>query len=152
MQQLRSLIALCVHITRYSLGHSLLLLHKLHLKNPGGCVQHTCTSVTMKALAALGLPWVASWLCYGRSCYGYFLVMLWLLLWLLCQPGERLCYGHHAGQEGINVPALPTDPCIFFQTLSSSLAYPWFSEQCKQCEYQDNSHNEQNPQHIHLKM
>ena len=151
MQQLRSLIALCVHITRYSLGHSLLLLHKLHLKNPGGCVQHTCTSVTMKALAALGLPWSGIMVMLRE-------IMLWLLfgyvmlLWLLCQPGERLCYGHHASQEGINVPALPTDPCIFFQTLSSSLAYPWFSEQCKQCEYQDNSHNEQNPQHIHLKM
>ena len=25
----------------------------------------------------------------------YIMVMLWLLLWLLRQPGERLCYGHH---------------------------------------------------------
>ena len=51
---------------------------------------------------------VASWLCYMRyvmASYCYTMVMLWLLLWLLCQPGERLCYGCYASQERINVSA-----------------------------------------------
>ena len=48
------------------------------------------------------------WLC----CY-----MLCLLLWLLCQPG------------GNNVSAVPAAPHIFFQPLSSHLAYHGFSKQ-----------------------
>ena len=51
----------------------------------------------MKALAAaaLGLHWsnimvmvreVMLWLYYGCA-----MVILWLLLWLLCQPGENKC-------------------------------------------------------------
>ena len=35
-----------------------------------------------------------SWLCYG-----YVLVMLWLLLWLPCQPGESLYYDYSARGE-----------------------------------------------------
>ena len=50
------------------------------------------------------------------------------VLWLLCQP------------ERIDVPAGPMTPHIFFQPLSSCLAYPGFS---KQCEQQDNWHHEQ---------
>ena len=34
-----------------------------------------------------------------RLCFGYVMVMLWLLLWMLHQPGESLSYGHHASQE-----------------------------------------------------
>ena len=58
-----------------------------------------------------------------------------LLLWLLHQPGEklcrvRLCYGCCVSQKRISVSAVPTAPRVFFQTLSSCLAYPGFSEQC----------------------
>ena len=94
-----------------------------------GFVQYTCMSF-MKALApaTLGLHWssikvmlcdVMLWLRYG-----YILVMLWLLLWLLCQPGERLCYGYHSSQERINMSVVPMAPRNFFQPLSSHLAYP----------------------------
>ena len=87
-------------------------------------------SFVMKALApaTLGLHWsnimvmlceVMLWLRYGCI-----LVMLWLLLWLLCQPGERLCYGYHSSQERINMSAVPMAPHIFFQPLNSHLAYP----------------------------
>ena len=59
----------------------------------------------MKALAAaaLGIHWrnvmvmlheVMLWLCYG-----FIMVMLWLLLWLRRQPAERLRYGYCARQE-----------------------------------------------------
>ena len=79
-------------------------------------VWYTCVSFTMKALAAaaLGLHWsnimvmvceVMLWLYYGCA-----MVMLQLLLWLLCQLGERLCYGCCASQERINVSAVPIAP------------------------------------------
>ena len=55
--------------------------------------------------------------------------MFGLLLQLLCQPGESLCYGCHASQERINVSAVPTAPHIFFQHHSSCLAFLRFSEQ-----------------------
>ena len=60
------------------------------------------------------------------------MVMLWLLLQLLHQPGERLCYGCHASQERRNASALPMVPRVSFQLLSSRLAYPGFSKQCKE--------------------
>ena len=72
-------------------------------------------SFTLKALAAaaaFGLDWrnimimlyeVMLWFCYG-----YTMVLLWLLLQLLHQPGERLCYGCRASQERINMSAVPT--------------------------------------------
>ena len=44
------------------------------------------------------------------------MILLWLLLWLLCQPGERLCYGSHASQERIN-----TSVVLRLLTFSSSL-------------------------------
>ena len=68
----------------------------------------------------------ASWLCFGCV-----MVLLWLLLWPLPQPEKKLCYGCHASQEWIN-------HWIFFQPLSSHLAYPGFSEQRRQCEQWDN--------------
>ena len=112
-------------------------------------VQYTSKSFTTKALAAtaLGLHWngimvmlyeVMSWLCYC-----YIMVTLWVLLWLLCQPGERLCYGCLANQERINMSAGPTAPWISFYLLSSRLAYPGFSEQCGQYKQPDNWHYEQ---------
>ena len=63
--------------------------------------------------------------------HGYIMVMLWLLLQLLHQPGERLYYGCHANQEKINMSAAPMAPRVFFQPLSLCLAYPGFSEQCE---------------------
>ena len=89
---------------------------------------------TMRALAAAasGLHWSDPWLAYMGLCFGYIMVMLWLLLWLLRQPGERLCYGCHASQERINMYAVPVVPGIFFQPLSLHLAYPGFSKQCEQ--------------------
>ena len=62
------------------------------------------------------------------------------LLWLRCgyvmvaataaaSAGERLCYGCHASQERINMSAVPTVPQVFFQPLSSWLAYSGFSRQ-----------------------
>ena len=78
----------------------------------------------MKALAAaaLGLHWsdimgvlceLMLWLHYSSVT-----VLLWSLLWLLSQPGERLCCGCRASQERINVSAVPMAPCVFFQPLS----------------------------------
>ena len=67
------------------------------------------------------------WLCYGSI-----MVMLWLLLPLLHQPGERLCYGCRVSQERINVSAVPMAPQVSFQPLSWRLAYPEFSKQCGQ--------------------
>ena len=72
---------------------------------------------------------VVSWLCYMKLCCGNVMVMLWLPLQ---GPGERLCYGCRASQERINVSAVPMAPWVFFQPLSSSFAYPGFSEQCEQ--------------------
>ena len=87
----------------------------------------SCTHLVMKALAvaASGLHW------HGIMVL-FYEVMLWLLLWLLGQPGERLCYGCLANQERINMSAVPTAPWISFYLLSSHLAYPGFSEQCGQ--------------------
>ena len=86
----------------------------------------------------------ASWLCYIGLCYGYVMVMLCLLLWLLHQPGERLYYGCCASQERRNVSVVPSAPPIFFQTLSLRLVYPGFS---KQCEQEDNQRCEEDQQY-----
>ena len=65
-------------------------------------------------------------------------LLLWQerrLLWPLCQPGERLCcviLCHGCCPERINMSAVPTAPRVFFQPLSSCLAFPGFSEQCEQ--------------------
>ena len=102
------------------------------------CGQHTCMSVTRKDLAAAapGLPWsaivimsyeVMLWLCYGCV-----MVMSWLLLWLVQQPVQRLCYGCCANQKRRNISAVLTAPHIFFQPLSPCLAYHGFSEWCAQ--------------------
>ena len=40
--------------------------------------------------------------------------------------------------EQLSTAAVPASPRVFFQPLSSCLTYPGFSEQCAQCEQQDN--------------
>ena len=57
------------------------------------------------------------------------------------------CYGCCTSQERINVFAVPTVCQVFFQPLSLRLAYHGFSEQCGQCEQQDNGHHEQDHQY-----
>ena len=55
-------------------------------------------------------------------------------VWLLCQSGERLCCVRLCCgrcQERTNVPAVATAPLVSFHPLSSRLAYPRFSEQCR---------------------
>jgi len=104
---------------RYSLGHRLLSavhLYELHRDSPGCC----CTGAVLERQ-------------HGYVKWGYAMVMLWLL----SQPGETLCYSCHASQERIIVSAVLTAPWAFFQLLSSRLAYPGFSEQCKRCEQWD---------------
>ena len=66
--------------------------------------------------------------------HGYVLAVLWFCYGCCsgrCLSQKRSCYGCHASQEWIN-------HWIFFQPLSSHLAYPGFSEQCRQCEQWDN--------------
>ena len=41
---------------------------------------------------------------------GSVMVMLWPLLQLLRQPGERLCYGCQASQERIKLSSIPMAP------------------------------------------
>ena len=105
----------------------------------------TCTSWGSCLVTGYFEPWASPWepwlllhwghtgaasgLCYLRLSCGHSMVMLWLLLCLLCQPGERLCDGFCASQERINVSEAPTAPCIFFQPLSSCLSYPGFNKQ-----------------------
>ena len=102
----------------------------------GDSVQFACVSFTVKALAAgvPGLQWRGIMAMLHAAmvwpCYGYIMVTLRLRLWLLHQAGDRLCYGCLASQERVNVSAAPTAPQVFFQPLSSGLAYLGFGEQC----------------------
>ena len=59
----------------------------------------------MKALAAAASALQLS---------GIMLMLYEVMLWLLRQPGERLCYGRHDSQERINMYAVPVVPGIFF--------------------------------------
>lgn len=63
------------------------------------------------------MPWL---------CYVCFMTVLWLLLQLRHQPGERLCYGCHTSQETMNASAVPTAGSLsLLPGLSSRLAYSW---------------------------
>ena len=88
-------------------------IYKFHLKSPGCCYTGAI------------LEWHHRYIMWG-----YVMAMLWLLH----QPGERLYYVCHATQERINLSSVPIAPCIFFQSLSSSLAHPGSSKQCVQHE------------------
>ena len=101
-----------MRITRYSLGHKLLCavrIYEPHLRKQ----QHT----------------MASRLSHERREYRYG----------CCVSQERVCavivcyvccYGSCASQKRINMSAVPIAPHMFFQPLSSHLAYPGFSKQC----------------------
>ena len=58
-----------------------------------------------------------------------------------------LCYicfcGCCASQKRINVSAVPMTPPVFFQPLSSLLAYSGFTKYCGKCEKQDNWRHKQ---------
>ena len=103
----------------------------------GYFVQCTCTSFSMKALAAaaLELHWsditavlyeVVSWLCYS---YGYVMIVAMAavlarreaVLWPLCQTGNNKLF------------ALPMTLWLFFQPLSSCFTYPEFKTDTKYC-------------------
>ena len=75
-----------MHIRRYLLGHRLLLFCKYTSGSPE----------KSWLLLHWGYIGVASRLCYMRLYCGYVMVLLWLLLQLLRQPGEKLCFGHCA--------------------------------------------------------
>ena len=71
-----------------------------------------------------------------RLCFGNVMVMSWLRLQLLHQPGERLGSGRHASWERTHVSAVPLAPRGFFPPLGSPFACAGSSEQCRQCEQQ----------------
>lgn len=137
MQQLSSFMELRMRVTRHLLGCGLLCalrLYELHHK--------------AWAAAALGLHWSDTMVMFYevllRLHYGYILAIFWPLLGLQHQHGERVCYGCRGSQERINLSAIPSAPRVFFQPLISHLAYPGFSNQCRQCEQRDNWHRQQN--------
>lgn len=121
-----------MRVMRYSLAHRLLCvvrLYEFHHESLGCCC---CTGATPER--------PVSWLPYC-----YIMVKLWLLLPLLHQPGERLHYGRRASQGRIHIPMVPP---ASFQSLSLSLAYAGFGEQCRQCEQQNNWHHEKDQWYI----
>ena len=113
-----------MHITRCLLGHGLLCaihIRELHLEKGG--------ITAASQLRPLGQPWEQSIQCV--YCCGCCIGQERIPLWLLGQPGGRfccvsLCYG--CCQERIHMSTVPKAPGVFFQPLSSSLAYPGFSE------------------------
>ena len=86
-------------------------LYELHMK-------------ALAAAAALGLH-------RGSTMIMFCEIMCWLRCGLCCDycvSQRRGCVMAALSQEGINVPAVLTAPRVFFQPLSSNLAYPEFSE------------------------
>ena len=140
--QLKSLLVLCICITRYLLGHRLLCvvyLCELHHAGPGCC----CTRAM--------LEWH-----HGYVMWGYIMATLWVC-YRCCISQERGCamtvLWLHSSQERINVSAVPMAPWVFLRLLFSCLAYPgfsahrhreiqWDSWHCEQ-DQQDNWHHEQ---------
>ena len=90
-------------VTRYLFGCRLLCAvcwYELHHESPGCC----CLGATLESIMIM-LYEVMLWLLQGSV-----MVMLWPLLQLLRQPGERLCYGCQASQERIKVSSVPMAP------------------------------------------
>ena len=121
-----SMTHICHEVLTWSWATLVVHLYELHHESPGCCriratlKWHHGYVIWVYAIATL-------WLCYGCL-----VVMSRLLLQLLLQPGERLCFGFCANQERINVAAVPMAPRVSFQPLNSCLAYPGFSKQCEQ--------------------
>ena len=119
MLQLRSFIALHMDITRYLLGHGLLCavgVCELHLKKKKHW--HYCCITAV---------WVGSAMSGDDT--------VCLMLWLLCQPGERLCcvrLCYDCCPEMRNVSAVPMAPGVFFQPISLHFVYHGFDDQCPQ--------------------
>ena len=96
----------------------------------------SCTHLVMKALAvaASGLHWSGIMVMLYE-------VMLWLLLWLLGQPGERLCYGCQASHERINMSAVSTAPQVFSSLLAQALPTLHSVNSAHSEKQQDNLHH-----------
>ena len=122
-------IAVHMRILRYSLGHGLCEVH-IYMSS---CIMAMSVGLVMR----------------GENTAR-------ILLWLVRQPGERscafmlyhvCCYSCRASQKKINLPAVPMALCVFFQPLSSRIAYSGFNKQCAKCEQQDSWHHEQDKQY-----
>ena len=121
----------------------------------GCCVRFACMSFTMRASAAAArgphrsdtMAMICEPVLWLRYCS--IMAKLWLLLPLPNQPGERLCYGCHARQGTTDIPMAPP---VSLQPLSLSLAFTGFSEQCRQCEQQNNWHHEKDQWYILIYM
>ena len=107
-----------MHVMRYSLAHGLLCgIPVIASPESPGC---RCIRTILEQH-------------HGYIIWDYVMATLWL-------P-----YGYAMAAEN-NVSAFPMAPWVFFQPLSSSLAYPGLN---KQCEQQDNWHREQDQQDRH---
>ena len=104
-------IAVHMRILRYSLGHGLCEVH-IYMSS---CIMAMSVGLVMR----------------GENTAR-------ILLWLVRQPGERLCafmlyyvccYSCRASQKKIDLPAVPMALCVFFRPLSLCLAYPGFSQE-----------------------
>lgn len=92
---------------------------ELYLESPGGlCCGYVDVMAVTTAADQPGerLHYVTLWLCYGH--------LLVRLGYVMLRAATRRC----VSQERIKVSAVPTAPCIFFQPLSSGLAYSGFKE------------------------
>ena len=73
---------------------------------------------------------------------------------VLCSYVVLCCICYYwccASQRKINISAVSMAPQVFFQPLSSLLAYAGFSKHCRQCEQQDNwCHEQDKEQHSGL--
>ena len=87
-------------------------------------------TLSYRHIWALPKKAMAFYCCITAVSFGSAMRRVCLLLWLLCQPGQRLhlvrlCYGYCFGcisQERINVSVVPTAPRVFFLPLSLHLA------------------------------
>ena len=110
--------------------------------------------VLAAAAAALGLPWSGLmimlyefmlWLCYATAMAAA-PTGKEALLWLLCQPGERLYYGRCASQERRQVSAVLTAPPILSSS-SGLLARALSTLGSANTEQEDNQRCEQDQQY-----
>ena len=111
MWQLRSLVVLHMCITRCSLGHGLFCaVHLYELHHEPRLLRHWGSTMIMLYDEIM-----------LRLCYGYVMVMLWLLLPLLHQPGETCVMAPMSAKRELT--------CLqflwFLESPSSLLAGAW---------------------------